>query len=78
MGKGTHPQKNRHHITPKSRGGGNEKLNLKRTPFNYHTAYHTLFDNLTPDEVIEYLKEVWFTPSKAFIRPHDWLERQAN
>jgi len=78
MAKKTHPQKNDHHILPKSRGGEKNKLNLKRTPFNYHTAYHVLFDNLTPEEIIRYLQEVWFTPNKSFIKPFDWLERQAN
>jgi len=76
MAKGKHPQKDRHHITPRSRGGTNGKQNLKRVPFNAHTAYHLLFINLTPDEVIRYLNEVWFNPSKAFIRPYDWLLKQ--
>jgi hypothetical protein len=64
----------RHHITPKSRGGEGGK-NIKIVPGRFHFAYHTLFENMTPDEVSRYLHEVWFT-YKHFISPLDWLRSE--
>jgi hypothetical protein len=64
-----------HHILPKSRGGQKER-NIKRVPSKQHQAYHTLLSNLTPDEVIQYLKEVWFTPKGSYVRADEWLANQ--
>ena len=61
-----------HHILPKSRGGQKER-NIKRVPEKKHQAYHLLFANLTPDEVIQYLQEVWFKPRGGYVRAEDWL-----
>lgn len=52
-----------HHIIPSSRGGGESKKNIypgERWGENYgekHRALHTLFVNLTPEEIIERIKE---------------------
>jgi hypothetical protein len=64
-----------HHILPRSRGGQKER-NIKRVPKNQHQAYHTLFGNLTPDEVIQYLNEIWFTPRGGFQQATEWLQNQ--
>lgn len=64
----------RHHIVPRSRNGSNDYENIKIVPANYHATYHTLFLNLTPDEVIQYLKDVWFNPYEEFMSPQKWLE----
>jgi len=65
-----------HHILPKSRGGQKTKGNIKRIPEKKHQAYHTLFSNLTPDEVIQYLNEVLFQVRGGFISAEDWLQNQ--
>jgi hypothetical protein len=49
---------NRHHITPKSRGGKNKKSNILRMDKNRHQAWHLLFNNLKLEEVIELLKRL--------------------
>lgn len=60
-----------HHILPRSRGG-HSKGNIKEVPSSFHQAYHKLFHNMTPDEIIEYLEEMWFT-EEPFITPNEWL-----
>lgn len=59
-----------HHIIPRSRKG----IITKPVPMDYHQAYHKLFENLTPAEILEYLKQVWFV-SGEFIRPLEWLRK---
>jgi len=49
-----------HHIIPRSKGGTSEPDNLIRVSRKKHEAYHQLFSNKTPDEIIRYLKEFWF------------------
>jgi hypothetical protein len=58
------PNKNtritRHHIIPRSRGGTCRENNLCMVRGREHEAYHKLFFNKTPDEIIEYLiHEFW-------------------
>lgn len=60
-----------HHTLPRSRGG---KI-TKSVPSDYHAAYHKLFANLTPQEILDYLKEVWFV-SNEFVMPLDWLSKR--
>ena len=59
-----------HHILPISRGGRNEN-NIKKVPKSYHLAYHHLFNNMTYDEIMRYLKEMWFS-TEEFIPPQAW------
>ncbi len=63
----------KHHILSRSRGG-EDINNILFVSIDYHSAYHKLFENLTPDEVILYLNEVWFTKGK-FTRPLNWLQK---
>ncbi len=67
-------QLQRHHIIPKSKNGGYEK-NILLIPEDYHVAYHKLFANLTPEEILFYLKEVLFTTGR-FKTPLDWLNKR--
>ena len=60
-----------HHILPESRGGKRTKQNMKTVQDKYHEAFHLIFHNLTPQEQIEYLEEVWHT-NKPFITPQEW------
>lgn len=63
-----------HHIIPSSRGGKTDRHNIKRVPTTHHRAYHTLFENLTPAEIYDYLEEVWLNPKCSFIMPAKWLK----
>lgn len=41
-----------HHRIPRSRGGDSSKANLKRVPLRIHDAWHTLFTNFLPEEIL--------------------------
>lgn len=45
----------RHHILPSSRGGNSSAQNISMLRNKKHQAYHTLFSNMTPDEIITFL-----------------------
>lgn len=47
--------KNKHHLTPKSRGGKNTQENLLLVDIEKHIYWHKIFKNLTLEEVIELL-----------------------
>lgn len=49
----------KHHKIPTSRGGGNEESNIKYVVADKHRAFHFLFNNMTPQEVIEHIKKEW-------------------
>lgn len=48
-----------HHLIPKSRGGNYGKLNLVLKRIRYHEAFHLLFGNRTPDEVLLEIIKAW-------------------
>jgi hypothetical protein len=52
------PMRNRHHILPKNRGGGNEPENILLLKVNRHDAYHYLFGDRTIEEAIALLLRV--------------------
>ena len=49
----------KHHIFPKSHGGTNKKDNIIFVTNTKHQAYHTIFQDATPLEVIKILIEEW-------------------
>jgi hypothetical protein len=56
--KGTIPdpeQWTTHHIVPRSRGGNKLQNNTCEVRRKQHEAYHTMFKNMTPDEILEEL-----------------------
>lgn len=57
MGRGRKKQRGRtrHHIVPRSRGGGSKLENIAYVPKDRHQKYHDLFINRTPDEIVETL-----------------------
>lgn len=44
-----------HHIKPRSRGGKTEASNLANINRKNHQNYHQLFENKTPEEIIDWL-----------------------
>lgn len=56
----------RHHRLPRSRGGDNSKSNLVTVNQRQHRAYHTLFKNMIPSEVAQFLTATWID-SKMYL-----------
>lgn len=54
-----------HHKVPRSRGGTNDPDNIKKVDEKTHIAWHVLFENLTPKEIIKILEVLEWAP---FIR----------
>jgi len=46
------PVKTIHHLLPKSRGGSNLPVNVRRVNDNFHRAFHRVFENRSPIEQI--------------------------
>ncbi|HNX02177.1 MAG TPA: hypothetical protein PLE33_06035 [Candidatus Cloacimonas sp.] len=55
-------RKNKHHCVPRSRGGKTDSTNLLEKDVKKHEAYHTIFDNATPEEAIAIIIMEWTTP----------------
>jgi len=58
---------NKHHIIPRSRGGEDEAKNLAYVDMFKHRDYHKLFDNKTPDEIINYLVDEFWNGQDEWI-----------
>ena len=58
----------RHHIIPKSRGGSSNPDNMARVSVKKHRVYHELFDNRTPDEIVEYLSRTFWNGEYVYRR----------
>jgi len=49
-----------HHVIPKSRSGKSTQANLTKKDIDRHQAFHLLYGNSTPVEVIRELLNEWF------------------
>ena len=61
-----------HHINPSSRGGSDKDENIALVPDKRHKAYHIMFSNMTPDEIIHclvgsYWEGQWGWVAKAIV-----------
>ncbi len=56
-----------HHINPTSRGGVDDETNLTVWPRNFHARWHELFNNMSVDEIIEFIKALNI-PNTIFTR----------
>jgi len=59
--------KSRHHRKPRSLKGSNEPRNISLVPREHHCAWHTLFQNMTPDEICKLINSVWLDPDYYFV-----------
>lgn len=59
----------RHHIIPGSRGGTNDERNIIYPPEKLHIKYHILFENWTPNEILDNLK-IYFLGNDEKINKH--------
>ena len=50
----------KHHIIPKSRGSRKSRRNIAMVPYGTHQAYHELFENRTPIEIVQYLNKTFW------------------
>ena len=53
-----YPMRNKHHILPRSREGGNERENIVLLRIERHESWHLLFGDKTIEEVIGLLLRV--------------------
>lgn len=44
------PVKTMHHLVPKSLGGSNSPLNVRKINDSFHKAFHRVFENRSPIE----------------------------
>jgi len=58
MSKKKKRKRDKHHLIPKSRGGADIPNNTILIDIDKHRCWHTLFGNLTIDEVIELLQRL--------------------
>ena len=49
----------KHHVVPRSRGGGELDKNIIRIPDRYHSAWHVFFGNLTLRESIIFIRKIF-------------------
>lgn len=49
-------KRTKHHVIPKSRKGGGG-ANIVRLDRRFHDVLHSVFDNRTPSEYVDYLNE---------------------
>lgn len=57
-----HGPPTQHHLIPRSRGGPTERNNLLDVPRDIHHAFHYLFGNMLPEQIILYIASVWSPP----------------
>ena len=58
----------KHHIIPRSRGGGSSLENISRLNIKKHQAYHIIFDNRNPPEIIERLVYKYWNGNWDYVR----------
>ena len=61
-------QKERHHIIPRSKGGKKERKNIVMVCGDEHDRYHSLFQNKTPDEILEYLTNTFWGGNYKIVK----------
>ena len=57
----------RHHVIPSSRGGKTTDDNIAIVDKFKHAKYHELFENRTPQEIVEYLVEYFWKSNWNFV-----------
>ena len=60
-------RKSKHHIIPTSRGGDSSIDNIVEIETKIHNIYHQLFINKKPDEIIEYLTNVFWKGKWEYV-----------
>jgi hypothetical protein len=58
-----------HHILPKSLGGGRMD-NIAQVSDDKHKKYHHLFENKSPDEILDYLVRYFWNGQKHWVEDY--------
>lgn len=58
---------NRHHRKPRSRGGNSKPRNISVVKVAEHEAFHFLFGNMTPQEIVKILNDTWVDPDYILV-----------
>ena len=58
----------KHHIIPRSRGGDSRLENIAYLNIKKHQAYHTMFDNRTPTEIVENLVRKYWNGNWDYVK----------
>ena len=58
----------KHHIIPSSRGGTSKLENITMVRIIDHQKYHTLFENQTPDEIVETLVNKYWNGQWDYVK----------
>jgi hypothetical protein len=56
-----------HHRKPKARGGTNHPKNISNVPKSQHRAWHTLFGDRRPEDITNFINEVWIDPDYMLV-----------
>jgi hypothetical protein len=56
-----------HHRRPRSLGGKDDYRNVIELPVTHHQAWHTLFNNWTPEVIARVINEYYLDPDFKFI-----------
>ena len=56
-----------HHRRPRSLGGDNSERNLIELPRSRHCAWHTLFQNWTPERIADEINNRYLDPDVKFV-----------
>lgn len=65
----------KHHICPRSRGGDNSEENIAMVKQGLHRKYHELFNNRTPEEILEFLENYFWSGNENFVMYYYWRNR---
>jgi hypothetical protein len=72
MRRGNH--KTKHHIIPRSQFGDNSKDNISIVGNKFHQKYHSLFENRTPIEILDFLTEYFWKGNIEYV--YQYLEKR--
>lgn len=56
-----------HHRKPRSLGGTRQKGNMSKVSSSKHEAWHTLFQNYTPEKIAQIINDVWLDPDFKLV-----------
>lgn len=57
----------RHHKKCRSNGGTDDWSNLSYVPQIQHRAWHTLFKNDKPEEIVRQINSMWLDPAYELV-----------
>lgn len=59
-----------HHIIPRSRKGTDKASNIAIVKQHHHDKYHSLFQNKTPEEILDYLVRYFWNGNMGHVKQY--------